>query len=434
MLVSARHLAYNSGVMANDILPPITEDDRMLSGLVYPLWPLIGPIILYGSKREEPYLHFNALQAIALGGGSLGAGLLVFIVCSLIFYLLPGSFITFSALVGLGLFGVVVFALVFYVTLVIFIAWRVANGKFLRLPFIGTWAEKRMQTALNLSPESYSSAVFGERLKKGKLSQFDYRSAPGYREEDDIEYGKASDDDEAHYNPDTENYEYTSDASSVEDIISYGPEAAEAEAQSGAPAASGGFKPGVPSAPGGPGGFKPGVPSAPGGPGGFKPGVPSAPGGPGGFKPSVPGVPAASGGFKPGVPSAPAASGGFKPGVPSAPAARSNGAPSFGNMTNIDKGGFKPLTPQNKRAPEPVVAGRPAQGEFKPLVPGAPPKPKNGAPPQFKWANDFSSSKPSAPQAEEAPQGEFKPGLTPSKPAPKGPVSQRFRWDELENK
>ena len=189
-----------------DILPPLTEDDRMLSGLVYPLWLFLGPIVLYGSKKDEPYLHFNALQAIALGISTLIAGLLVFLLTWFLMWLLPGTYIALSAIMGIVIFTVIVLIILFYLTSILFIAWRVANGKFLRLPLIGQWAEKRMQRNLNLTPESYSTAIFGDKRSKVKLSNFDYRSVPGYMEEEELTEEADADADEAYYNPDTGTY------------------------------------------------------------------------------------------------------------------------------------------------------------------------------------------------------------------------------------
>ncbi len=403
-------MCYNWAVMAQkDILPPIQEDDRMLSGLVYPLWPLLVPIILYGSKQEEPYLHFNALQALALGVFSLVGSLLILLVSWLTMYLLPGSSIAVSGTVGLVLFGLLVFMACFYLTFIIFVAWRVVGGKFLRLPFLGKWAEKRMQRNLNLTEDSYSSDIIGEHYNV-KLSHFDYRNAPGYVEEE-IEPVNETDIDERYYNPETGDYEYVGEAASAEDILAY-------EKPSANPAAP------APSA------AKPSVTPTAAKLGGFQPHIPgSAP------KPSAP---------------EPKSSDGFKPLSYQFGTKRPGSSPdSFGTATTIDNGSFKPLAPQSARkAPEPVVAGRPvASSEFKPLVPqgqqSAPARTRTA--PKFQWQNDFSANAPKAPSPSAGPtapsqprvpnsasdNSSFKPGIM----ANKGTRSNaRFRWDELEDK
>ncbi len=381
----------------------------MLSGLVYPLWPLLVPIILYGSKREEPYLHFNALQALALGVFSLASSLVVLLVTWLAMFLLPGSFITVSGIIGLVIFGLIVFLACFYLTFIIFVAWRVAGGKFLRLPFLGSWAEKRMQRNLNLTEDSYSSDIIGEHYNV-KLSQFDYRNAPGYSEAEEESFFNENAN-EGNYNPDTGDYEYVGEATSTEDILAYDrPVANPAAAEPSAARSS----------------------------------VTPTAAKLGGFQPHIPG--SAS---KPSVPE-PKGSDGFKPLSYQFGTKRPGSSPdSFGKATTIDNGGFKPLAPQSARkAPEPVVAGRPvAPSEFKPLVPqgqqSAPARTRTA--PKFQWQNDFSANAPKAPSPSAGPtapsqpkvpnsasdDSSFKPGIM----ANKGTRSNaRFRWDELKDK
>ena len=327
-------------MMQQDILPPITEDDRMLSGLVYPLWPLVAPIVLYSSKRTEPYLHYNALQAIALGGVSTGGALLVFLITWLLMWLMPGSFITFSAVMGIGLFALVLFVILFYLTLVLFIAWRVANGKFLRLPFLGSWAEKRMQRNLNITSDSYSTAILGERRPKAKLSNFDYRQAPGYVEEEEAPPSGENGVDEF-YNPDTDMYEYTSEAASAEDLLSY--EQANAPASAVAPSAT---------------------QPTPARPQGFQAKAPIASG-------TSVGAAPASDGFKP-------LSGTFGSKLPTGGSASSAASAPVVAGQRPQGGQFKPMVPQGERQ-------APASGEFRPGL-GSKPRPGNQpSAPRFKW-------------------------------------------------
>ncbi|MBQ7569016.1 hypothetical protein IJT17_09490 [bacterium] len=400
-----------------DILPPIHEDDRMLSGLVYPLWLFLGPIVLYGSKREEPYLHFNALQAIVLGASSLGLSLLVFFVTWFLMWVLPGSFITMSAVMGIVIFTTVVLALLFYLTFVLFVAWRVANGKFLRLPFIGTWAEKRMQQNLNITPESYSTAVFGEKRTKAILSQFDYRNAPGYVEEDfdDNAVSEGENPEDAYYNPDTDTYEYVSEADNAEALLSY--EQANAPQPSANPPSVAKASPTAAR----PSGYQARVSSPPAKPSG------SAGSGTDGFKPL---------------------SYQFGKTMPGGSTSLGSGSKNIGASTTIDGGSFKPLTPQpNARAAEPVVAGqRSAPGQFKPLMSQNSTKqqqqPAARNAPRFQWL-DFdqsgSGSKPAPPAPETGsssaasnPSGDnsFKPGLMGSKSSSRS-VAPRVQWDKL---
>lgn len=140
-----------------DILPPLSEEDRMISGLCYPFWLLVPPLVLLGSRREEPFVHFHALQSLALGAVStVGTFLLVGLVWA-VMVILPGSNPMVSGVVGVSVFILGFFLLFFYLTFLFYTAWRAASGRFLRLPFLGGWAEARMQAALGLTAEAYRS-------------------------------------------------------------------------------------------------------------------------------------------------------------------------------------------------------------------------------------------------------------------------------------
>lgn len=158
------------------ILPPYQEDDRMLSGLAYPLWPFICPIILMGEKKHEPFVHFHAIQALALGVFSLAAAIVVSIVTFLLLWLLPSSFVTFSGFVGLTVFLVLTFAFLFWFSVIIYIAWQASSGNFLRLPFLGQWAEEKMQTNLGITEADYATTMIGEK-REVKIDPFDYEAA-----------------------------------------------------------------------------------------------------------------------------------------------------------------------------------------------------------------------------------------------------------------
>nr|MCR5662452.1 DUF4870 domain-containing protein [bacterium] len=157
-----------------DLLPPVQEDDKMLSGAVYPLWPFMVPIVLYGPRREEAFVNFHARQALALGVLSLGSAIVLFLLTWLVMFLLPGKFVTVSGFMGLGLFAIVIFCLFMYLMTVLYIAWRAASGAFFRLPFIGRWAEAKMQADLGITDSDYASDIIGEK-RRVELRPFDYQ-------------------------------------------------------------------------------------------------------------------------------------------------------------------------------------------------------------------------------------------------------------------
>lgn len=51
----------------NDILPPLSSEDKMMAGSCYPFWPVIPIFVLLSSKRQDPFLAFHAVQALAVG-------------------------------------------------------------------------------------------------------------------------------------------------------------------------------------------------------------------------------------------------------------------------------------------------------------------------------------------------------------------------------
>lgn len=135
----------------------------MISGLCYPFWPMVPPMVLLGARRQEPFVHFHALQGLALGLLSVvGAGLLVGLMW-LILQVLPGGSPAFSGIIGLMIFSSGFLILGFYFSFLFYTAWRASAGQFLRLPFLGSWAESRMQANLDLSPEDYDHSPLSSR-------------------------------------------------------------------------------------------------------------------------------------------------------------------------------------------------------------------------------------------------------------------------------
>lgn len=128
----------------------------MISGLCYPLWPIVGAMVLLGARRQEPFVHFHALQALALGLVSSAGAVLLVLLMWLILQILPGGSPAFSGVIGLMVFSSGFLVMGFYLSFLLYTAWRASAGRFLRLPFLGSWAEARMQANLDLGPEDYS--------------------------------------------------------------------------------------------------------------------------------------------------------------------------------------------------------------------------------------------------------------------------------------
>ncbi len=122
----------------------------MLSGLVYPAWFVAPFFVLASPKREDPFLHFHALQSILFGVFSTVAAFVLMIAIWVLMRVLPSSGGTISAFVGVAVFmGGMLGALMIF-TMQLFLGWRATSGQFLRLPVLGDLAEARMAESLQL--------------------------------------------------------------------------------------------------------------------------------------------------------------------------------------------------------------------------------------------------------------------------------------------
>ncbi len=116
----------------------------MLAGLPYVLWPVGSCFILASRKKDDPYLHYHAIQGLIWGAIALALSLLGFLGMGLIFRLMPGSSTYLPGMIGMTfVIGGGLIAMVVFFT-AIFLAWRATAGEMLRLPFIGDFAEQKM--------------------------------------------------------------------------------------------------------------------------------------------------------------------------------------------------------------------------------------------------------------------------------------------------
>lgn len=152
------------------ILPPIEPQDTMLSAMAYPFWFVICPYILLTEKKEEPFMRFQAIQALILGSASLLVALFAVIIGFILFQGAPSvtdimggpqaqsasmtdyretnvnihndSYITqgCASMVTFSLLMLVVGAIFLFI---LYCASRVWKGEFLSLPFIGKYIEDK---------------------------------------------------------------------------------------------------------------------------------------------------------------------------------------------------------------------------------------------------------------------------------------------------
>ncbi len=137
--------------MADEILPPLETEDKMLSGLCYPFWMALPFFILASSKRQDPFLLFHALQGLAVGVVSTVGGTLGLLFLWVIFSSLPSTYTMTSSLIGVFLVmgTLAVGGMAFLLS--IFLGWQASTGRFLRLPALGDWCEAKMAQILDLS-------------------------------------------------------------------------------------------------------------------------------------------------------------------------------------------------------------------------------------------------------------------------------------------
>lgn len=131
----------------------------MLAGLPYVIWPIGSAFILASRKKEDPFLHYHAVQAL-LAGGILTAGIIVLLLgLSIFFRIMPGAasyFPAFLSLTFLLLGGGAVLAIVLTA---IFLGWRATEGEMTRLPFIGDYAEEKMLDQTGMTRRQFKAML-----------------------------------------------------------------------------------------------------------------------------------------------------------------------------------------------------------------------------------------------------------------------------------
>ncbi len=154
------------------ILSPITEDDKMLAGLPYVVWPVGSLFILASRKKEDPFLHYHAVQGGLAGAVLAFLSLVAFLGMVLIFRILPAGTVeevgeaaswsmssSIPGFLGVMMFlGGTVIALTAFLAAV-FLGWRASAGEMLRLPFLGDYAEEKMVDATGMTRRQFNQML-----------------------------------------------------------------------------------------------------------------------------------------------------------------------------------------------------------------------------------------------------------------------------------
>jgi uncharacterized membrane protein len=158
----------------NEVLPPLGEDDKMLAGLCYPLWPFAGPWALFTHRRKELFVYFHALQGIYLGAATTVISFFSLLFVYLIFFFRnPKNIIDpkvkFDGQVTCGTASVIVLmflllALMFVLFYNLWLGWKASQGKIFRLPLIGDIAYTKMDQVRSRLEMEYFNSLSGDSV------------------------------------------------------------------------------------------------------------------------------------------------------------------------------------------------------------------------------------------------------------------------------
>jgi len=140
--------------MANeydDILPPLSSEDKMMAGSCYPFWPVIPLFVLLSSKRQDPFLAFHAVQALAVGLTTSALSVVGLFLLWISYSSLPTSWMMTSGAIGAVLMLAALAFGGFCFLAMIFLGWQASSGRFLRVAGLGDLCEARMASLLGLS-------------------------------------------------------------------------------------------------------------------------------------------------------------------------------------------------------------------------------------------------------------------------------------------
>jgi uncharacterized membrane protein len=148
----------------DDILPPLTSEDKMMSGMCYPFWMVVPFFVLASSKREDPFLAFHALQGLAIGVLTSILSVVGLLILWVVYSSLPTSYMMTSGLIGVVLLvGAMAFGALSF-CLSIFLGWQASAGRFLRMAGVGDWCEAKMAQMLGLTAKQLRQMAIDREL------------------------------------------------------------------------------------------------------------------------------------------------------------------------------------------------------------------------------------------------------------------------------
>lgn len=131
----------------------------MLAGVPYVIWPIGSVFILASGKKEDPFLHYHAIQGL-LAGGALGIGFfLVMLFLFVFFRVMPGTATYLPAVFSMGLLFIGGALSLGIVLTAVYLGWRATEGEMLRLPFIGDYAEEKMLDQTGMTRRQFQAML-----------------------------------------------------------------------------------------------------------------------------------------------------------------------------------------------------------------------------------------------------------------------------------
>ena len=114
--------------MSNEPMMDITDNDKLLAALGYPIWLVAVIMLLMEDKKSRPFIKYHAVQALVFN-----------VVVGVIVFLLACCLGALTFFIG-GLGGTLAIAL-WLVTL--WPAWEAYNGKYLVIPYVTDFMKKQ---------------------------------------------------------------------------------------------------------------------------------------------------------------------------------------------------------------------------------------------------------------------------------------------------
>jgi uncharacterized membrane protein len=153
--------------MLMKILPPLEDDDTMISALSYPFWYIASWMVFLSKKKEEPFIKFHTLQSLFFGMVMFLVNLVLTLIVYGIFRCVPSAAgiinqpeheVVWKGYMWKGVFFPVIFAIYLFLLfigmiIVLYCAYKTYRGVYFKIPYIGQYIENRYFSYLKEADE-----------------------------------------------------------------------------------------------------------------------------------------------------------------------------------------------------------------------------------------------------------------------------------------